>query len=77
MRIQGTNPHTYSYMKAKYIISIWAISFIAMVLTIAFSLISALVFLVPFVATSVYIGRHSERMLRELHLDEHTDDDLL
>lgn|GEM_PF-2844129 len=77
MRIQGANSYTYSYMKAKYIILIWAVSFIAMVITVAFSLFCTLVFLIPFVATSLYIGRHSERMLRELHLDGHTDDDLL
>ncbi|MCD8030124.1 MAG: hypothetical protein LUF85_04650 [Bacteroides sp.] len=64
-------------MKAKYIVTLWAISYIAIAATIAFSMLWSLIFLLPFVVSSVYIGRHSAQMLRELKLDMDTDDDFI
>ncbi len=64
-------------MKAKYIVASWVVSYIAIAASIAFSMFWSLIFLLPFVISSVYIGRHSARMLRELKLDMESDDDFV
>lgn len=56
-------------MKAKYIMSLWLILFVASILSAVLFIEYIFLFIIPFGLVSVYISKNSKRLSREVEED--------